>query len=489
MNNAQRGFAWGVALLLFAMIAAGGAYVYINKSSASPEVVSDTSTEQTSGDVSISDILSAGKRAAPAEPAEAYADVSSNESAEASPVVKTLPLAASSSAKPVSPPESKPKNSATSNSITACAILTKPGNYIVSADIYGEGASENQGCITIKDTSNVFLDCAGHSIKGAPALLLEDVNNFSVKNCKLSQPDEVMGQIYTMIVKSASAGTFSDNFFGPSYSQLTDAKNVILERNKFNSFLQFSYSRDNSVRNNTFTLPKWNGLTSAVLSFQYGGGNVVSGNNIDGMAKGVFEDKIGADDAITIFDESGDKVENNVLRNNWDCGIETFGVVTNSVFRANKIYNSGVCGIGAWYNSSWMNNVVSGNFISDAPQPIYFFYEFGLRPGGFDKRKTMPADRGVYFTNNIFENNVTDNSRQESHSSHFIKIGVNDTLGGFAGERNAQTSDLVVSNNVFRNNNFGSQKMLIFEPAGGIVDGGGNRCNPPSGDYALNCIR
>ena len=110
--------------------------------------------------------------------------------------------------------------------------------------------------------------------------------------------------------------------------------------------------------------------------------------------------KIGFDDGIVLgletdisIGESQDLVQNNTISNMYDCGIEGVGLVKNNTISNNKIDNTGYCGIGAWYSSSWQGNIISDNTVNNSPSLLTFF---------FATRKYGAKPSKAYFTDNIF---------------------------------------------------------------------------------------
>ena len=125
-----------------------------------------------------------------------------------------------------------------------------------------------------------------------------------------------------------------------------------------------------------------------------------------------------------------------------------------------------------------------------------FLRFFGLRPAGFDDLHELRADTAVYFSDNVFDGNRLLNPSGDFSSSTigvYSKLGYDGSISGvFPGERPPGPSDFVLTNNVFRNNDFGH---LLTAPRFGapivpglVIDGGGNVCNNVDGSaYPLAC--
>ena len=381
-----------------------------------------------------------------------------------------------------------PKISITASSshqITACQNITTSGTYVVNRDL----DDETEGCLTIENTKDIIIDCNNHTVFGAPAVKFTNVQNFSLKSCQLKKLTALGGQLYSLQIEKSSYGDISQNDFGiNSYVELYDSNNIQFYENKINAYVQSFYGTYNIFEKNTFVLPNPKGIISGSIVLQYGSHNIIRNNNIDGGAKGIFENQDGVDDGVVIMDEHDDIVDSNSIKNVWDCGIETTGIISNTVFNNNSTTNSGLCGIGAWYFSSWLNNTVSNNIFENTQQPFLFFRSYGFRPAGFDNKKLFPADTVSYFKDNTFSKNIFKNPRSTSYSPYYIDIGVPPALsGGVTGETMPQKSAFITGNNIFSGNDFGLVPPLSFSPKNIVVDGGGNVCRSSPVGYEINC--
>jgi hypothetical protein len=207
------------------------------------------------------------------------------------------------------------------------------------------------------------------------------------------------------------------------------------------------------------------------------------------------------DDGIALQDENDIAIEDNDIRNTWDCGIEFTGTIAAASVRRNHIANTAVAGIGGWYWLSLSGSTFSDNTVERSPSLFLFQRFFGLRPAGWDEDHLAAADTAVRFGDNAFERNTLVDPLlsygQYQSASLFqvtvaLKYGV--VLSSIAGERLAAPSDFQLSNNTFTGNDFGhtaeSVGFGIYDvlPADMVVDGGGNVCKPfPVDNYPLVC--
>src|SRR5262249_28286605 len=130
----------------------------------------------------------------------------------------------------------------------------------------------------------------------------------------------------------------------------------------------------------------------------FGDHNQFLRNHIDGKWNEQFPVlRLGADDGIVLNAEHDDLVYGNVIQNVWDAGIETAGLISNTVMQSNQIQNAALAGIAAYYDTGWDNNIVSNNQITKTFVSIYVF--FASYPG-------VPDPSTIVFQNNRIENNV-----------------------------------------------------------------------------------
>jgi hypothetical protein len=250
------------------------------------------------------------------------------------------------------------------------------------------------------------------------------------------------------------------------------------------------YTTNSTINNNKFALNINNyHIVQSLIESDRGSNNQFIGNSIDGGSDAVWSTEIGADDGIFFADENANVVKNNTIQNTFNCGLETLGVISNATIDSNTIRNTGFCGIGGWYFNSWISNIVSNNIIDSAHQMFDFLQDYGLRPANYDPAGTysghmFPADTGVYFQNNQFINNKSsDNSNIGEMLINMSQV----SAPGRNGEINPTPSQYILTNNTFKNNDFGTFFDPAFIPSSMIVDGGGNKCLTPTGAYPITC--
>lgn len=212
---------------------------------------------------------------------------------------------------------------------------------------------------------------------------------------------------------------------------------------------------------------------ATVVRFAEGGNNRVVSNTIDGGWRGQPYPPggypPGADDGIIIENDANLVIEGNAIRNVWDCGIERLGNRTDPItIRNNDIANAGECGIGSWFAAGWRDSVIVDNTVSNSGP----FAEIYFSP---NQNKGVA---GITFRNNVFENNTFRNPSNRSAPSVNI-----DYVTATA------RMPVDIGNNIFRNNDLGSNiPAPRLTPAGGFVDGGENICRQDV-KSALSCVR
>ncbi len=370
--------------------------------------------------------------------------------------------------------------------------INTPGAYRLTHDII----NNSETCLIISDTKNVSLDCQGNMVTGMPSFYINNSSNVSIKSCIFNSLQGGVG------IDASEKINFTKNIFNPTnllyYNILiNDTTNVSLTQNKINAPYQQNFSSGAVIKNNVFIAPQadvqW---PSALITFNYGSGNKALNNIIDGNASG----NNGADDGILTVDESNDTISNNTIKNVWDCGIETLGLVENSTFSNNTITHAPVCGIGGWYWNSLKNNIFSNNVIDDSNLMFDFSRTYGLRPEREEAGHIVPADTTLYFSDNTFTGNVFLHPRitgtQFVYSSYFNinSVGVYNILPG---EQVIDETNMILDNNIFKNNNFGDGIAPLFWPLSlGVIDGGGNECGSvlslepyiyALGEYPIDC--
>jgi len=370
--------------------------------------------------------------------------------------------------------------SSTGTTIAACGSIANSGTFSVTADLSNAAGP----CLDIHDARNVTLDCGGHAVGGSPALNMSNVDGFSVTNCKFAST----AQYYVAFLIQVSNGLFQHDTFGTQVVNVVEATDVRFDQNTFEGGYQQGYAVRVTLSSNSLVNTTGAPDAAMILS-QFGSNNKITGNVIDGKWVGSGQGQ--ADDGIGINDESSDTVSGNSIANVFDCGIETSGVVADTIFSDNTIRRTGFCGIGGWYWNSLRGCTISGNTIDTVPAAFEFFRIFGLRPAGFDSLHKLPADTAVYFSENVFDGNRIINPQGRSLIPVYTHMGYNGAVSDIPGERAATDSDFVLTNDTFRNDDFGHSVPApsFGSPvvAGIIVDGGGNVCSDGGPGYPLVC--
>jgi hypothetical protein len=217
----------------------------------------------------------------------------------------------------------------------------------------------------------------------------------------------------------------------------------------------------------------------ALIDMKNGQRNRIIGNTLSGT-EAIPTFLVGLDDGIVLVNESNDQVSDNTITGAYDCGIETTGMIQNTLFDHNIIHNSPVCGIGAWYANSWKSNTVSNNQIDGSKKMLLFFRVWRL----------APTEDAVYFSDNTFDHNVFMSS-DPSESNAAITLVPNEVVFPNlpADGRDLRPEDFIIRNNVFTNNDFGTiGNGVSATPANAMTDGGGNSCPPNRANQPIRCV-
>lgn len=210
-----------------------------------------------------------------------------------------------------------------------------------------------------------------------------------------------------------------------------------------------------------------------VVRFAEGTNNRVVQNTIDGSWRGQKYPfggyPPGADDGILIENDANLLIEGNAIRNVWDCGIERLGNRTDPVtIRNNDIANAADCGIGGWFSAGWRDAVIVNNTVTNSGSFAHIYFSPSQNKGV----------GAITFRNNVFEYN-----RFQYPSSMGMPSVNIDYVTATA------RMPVDIGNNIFRNNDFGSDiPAPRLAPAGGFVDGGDNICRQET-KSALACLR
>jgi hypothetical protein len=325
-------------------------------------------------------------------------------------------------------------------------------------------------CLNIHDVSGVYIDCQNKNltvpglVTGKTIIMINNTNNFSLKNCLLPVTSIPIGEIpQSLRILNSSHGVISNNTFsGKGLVNAGWLSNVDILNNVFNeSAYQQALSNNSRIENNSLD---WNYSGAGLILSSDGFGNSIRNNFMDGRGTGTPSTAHkGFDDGIVIDTENGDIITGNTIQNLWDCGIENLGLIQNSIISNNTIKNSAFCGIGGWYWNSLKNNTFSKNKIDNSGTLFTFNRRYALKTG----------ESFVYFTDNIFtDNNFTNHNNVRGYATDIV-MDRNDW-----GE--VTPDKFVTSNATFTNNDFGTGPGPYITPRSAIIDGGNNKCGPPS---------
>jgi parallel beta-helix repeat protein len=374
---------------------------------------------------------------------------------------------------------------ATPTILKSCADITTPGLYVLGADLK---ASSSSNCLNVHDTTDVHIDCAGHAVAQSAnvdtyprgnAVLIDHVAEFSVRNCTF---DDDQPNFNNSRDGSIAHNTFTNNRTTNVFAQVFSSTRVQFYANTVLGTLALYYNNQSTITGNTFRAPP--GFDTGALASSFAGhGTLIAANTIDGAYVGGAW-HLAADDGILLLDDHEPIVEDNVISNVYDTGIEWTGLLDAAKIRRNRITNTGYSGFGGWYWMSSINSQFVDNDIYDSPTMFEITRSSGLRA----------TDTGVYFTGNRFEGNVFHSQDTNTVTGWlFVYNYLQYSLGGIMtlapGERDATAADFHISGNVFLNNDFGHASSGPwfgygdFVP-GMIIDGGGNSCKPLQGSPA-----
>lgn len=387
--------------------------------------------------------------------------------------------------------------------LNSCFEITQAGDYVLDDDIVG---NPDEVCISIHDVSNINLNCNNHSIKSEKpklidnythqnnhtrqilvgTLLIKNVNQFTIKSCHFPSNGEKNLDEDNIAVYQSVNGTIISNTIEKHEVFVKDSKNIYFKDNILTSASYYQHTTDNSViDNNKITLfdidDKF--YSGGLINSDGGFGNQITNNIIDGKSDGIFGHLQGPDDGIILGDEgdilTGERaaiVKNNTISNTYDCGIETAGLVQDAIISNNKIDNTGVCGIGGWYGNSWVKNRVSDNTVNNSPKLFHIYHWARLAD---EKTAYLLPGETIRFKDNIFEDNKLTNKKSTSLPTLI-------DMKTF----NTPEDKLILSNNILKDNDFGSSDIQPrLNPGSMFIDGGGNICKQGSEkDFPLKCI-
>ncbi len=359
----------------------------------------------------------------------------------------------------------------------SCIEINKPGKYILGKDIK---SLNGENCIKIHDTTNVEVDCSNHSISadiGLNAVSINKVKDFTITSCvfknkTINPPQDAWSG--SVAISHSQNGTITKNTFSLStFGSINNSSFIkVIDNNMFSQLL-INSSKYTLLQNNNFIFTPNNKQKKlgVLLNITNGSNNKIIKNTFNGGWDGVLRNEdsdIGSDDSINISYENSDTLQDNIIKNNWDCGIETAGFLFDSKIINNNIQNSGLCAIGGWYNNSLRGDLLKNNIGGNVPSLFYFYRTYKLKPN----------EQYVYFKDNLFENNRLINPRLNTSSpASLFEFNSPDI----------PTKDYILGNNIFKNNDFTkTAEPLLITPDTMIVDGGENICSGINGKIKQN---
>lgn len=389
---------------------------------------------------------------------------------------------------PLSPPVTNPPvvspPPTSTTSVQSCGEITKSGAYALTGNLT---AAPGTTCLNIHDTSNVQVDCKQFSITtdttsdpslSTSAVKVTNVTGYSISNCNLTALNPTPSAfLQVLAIGNSPQGTVASNNITGGYMSVSNSSRLEIRGNTVTGDLEISGSDFVTIENNTFNLNPYK-IYPATIVINSSNGAVIQSNQLNGGWDGIdrpLQTAIGADDGIAFINVSGLTIQNNTILNNWDCGLEGSGDVTNTEILNNQITTAGICGIGAWYASSWRGTNVSGNTVQNAYYLFDFYRLLGLGGG----------EQFVYFQNNTFSSNKLVSQRTSAGNviaSSYIDL--QDVPSDIS------AGSVILGNNLFSGNDFNVRAGApYFLPTSMIVDGGGNVCGSQNqqANFPLHC--
>jgi Bacterial Ig-like domain (group 2)/Periplasmic copper-binding protein (NosD) len=324
----------------------------------------------------------------------------------------------------------------TTTTLSACGLIALPGQYVLARDLTSTGV-----CLTISNTASVQLDCAAHKVPAgvgtAVALAIANAVGVSVTGCA------VTGQLTITSAQNVTVADTTIAVSGPTTAvDVEQGTNVLFTRDTI------AISGSNAIVGIAFQNGSYNQVFQSTLSGQYDGGKL----------------NVGADDGILLTNETADDIENNVIQNFYDAGVEGVDALSSTTIAGNTFRNMGFAAVGSYWCTNWTGNVVRRNNVSGTPLLADVLYKTASAQCG-----AMPAVAG--FVNNQFLGNS-------------FRSPSGGTLGGPGGPTMPTGPSMAISmsgtvmGNVLANNDFGTNPGPNLVPLSGFVDGGGNICGP-----------
>ena len=280
-------------------------------------------------------------------------------------------------------------------------------------------------------SSNVSLDCKGHTINGTVSVS-SALSNVAIANCQMNGLSEVQNASGLSITSSTIKSTIV--FF--------DSSNLKLDGDTIS------------------TSPNL-GDNSAVIYVAGGQNNVITNNTLDGGYHGSDQSGQGhdaassnTDDGIVIIDATGDTISGNAISNVYDAGIEGVNGVRSSTITNNSITNALYAGISSYHCTAWDGDTISGNTVAQSETALEFVWQ---KDAKCDTARNPPSSPS--FTNNTMTNN-----------------SLTGPVGAYYAVYITFDAGSAVSGNSYSNNRI--QGPVLLSPLSGFSVGGGNSCSP-----------
>jgi len=194
-------------------------------------------------------------------------------------------------------------------------------------------------------------------------------------------------------------------------------------------------------------------------------------NVLDGRYHGGAE-LFATDDAIVLWDEDHDLVEGNTIANVFDAAIEGVHGVTNTIISHNTISNAGVdgAGIGAYFCTKWISNVVGGNVVTASARLFAFV-------NTTDMDHPCPDDHQEFSNNHLVDNIFRSPSSPPDSiaATAVFDCPPTPTATGVCSPSSVPIPASLVSGNLIQGNDFGMSGVQI-SPTNGFTNGGSNVC-------------
>lgn len=371
-------------------------------------------------------------------------------------------LIAGCGSSPSAPTPTGQRSRSQSTVVGSCTVVTQSGQLRLSGDISSQAPTS---CVTIQ-ASNVTLDCASHQL---PSLAVRNATGVTVKNCVIGHAMSVLDvsavkQPFVVVSNSPETSLINnqtaDIYVEQSDGLLVDTNQIVSRLGKANASagseifqtpLYIVSSSNVVIRNNVIQQ-----FDNYGIALGAGTNNTITANTINGAV--TVSDPV-SDDGILLDHESGDQILGNTIQNVGDAGIEGVNDIRGSVFDGNTISNAQVTGIGEYYETSWHDNRITNNHVSQTPT----FAKFVYRPSGGNINTKYVTDIGLQ--NNVFQQNTFVPSAS-STASLYVDFS-----------QGPVSLPLVVSHNTLTGNNLGaSAPPPHLKPVNGFANGGGNTC-------------